>query len=129
MSVGFIVGGKNGKKKVMAEILTRMNADLEALKQASFRDPAPAHSPSAFDPSTNFIQPESRIPPTSYIPPPTESPDYQEPAGQSSYTHASQDTPVASALGTRVCNACGARLYMVDGKDPTFCTSCGNPVN
>ncbi len=128
MSIGFIVGGKNGKKKVMADILSRMNADLGALKQSGFQDTSQEPSPSTYAPLGNNYQRANNFPQSSFIPPPAESLDFQSPAEQAIPATPNQDALAASGPGTQYCNACGARLFLVDGQIPAFCASCGNPV-
>nr|MDO8085055.1 hypothetical protein [Candidatus Sigynarchaeum springense] len=130
ISVGFIVGGKNAKKQVIADILTRLNAELHALKQNGFGHQDPVDPFSPFPPSTDFIQPPSRIPQTSYIPPPagdmSQPLDY--PTAIPSST-ARQPVPAASKPNAKICGACGAQLLSIDGEMPAFCSNCGTAVN
>ncbi|MBN2153288.1 MAG: hypothetical protein JW839_17680 [Candidatus Lokiarchaeota archaeon] len=123
ISVGFIVGGRNEKKRIQAEILARLNEEIGTLRQNGLRDPPPAGIPLDFAPPPRFDQPLGRIPPTSFIPP-TSADDLEPRAneGQFPYEHATVGT------STMTCGACGARLFPIDGKIPDFCAFCGNAV-
>ncbi len=130
IAVGFIAGGKGAKKKVMAEILVRLNAEIESLKQGAVRDQAPTDSYSPFGRSNGFDQPANHIPTTSYIPSPFQaSPDLHEIADRMLKLNFDQAVPAAGNSGTRTCNACGAQLYPIEGSFPAFCPGCGKAVN
>jgi hypothetical protein len=98
MSIGFIAGGKTGKKKVMGQILIRLDSEVASIKQPYTSNPGPFISPSAFipEPSLNFGTPMN-----------------------------ARSSPEAES---KYCTSCGGRVDPIAGEVPRFCPNCGSAV-